>query len=412
MDRSTTRPRRILLGVTGGIAAYKAPEIVRRLTERGAEVQVVMSRAAMQFVSPLTFQAVSGRRVRTDLWDQEAEAAMGHIELARWADVVLVAPATANFLGNLANGLAADLLATLCLATAAPVVIAPAMNQAMWAHPAVQANRKTLEARGARMLGPATGDQACGETGEGRMLEAAEIAAAVLGDATLARAQPFAGLKVVVTAGPTREAIDPVRYITNRSSGKMGYAVATAASEAGADVVLVSGPVALPAPYGVRRIDVETAEQMYRAVHDEIAGADIFIACAAVSDYRPRVESQQKIKRTANEMSLDLVRCPDTLASIAALPKPPFTVGFAAETENIARHAREKLIKKGVDMIAANRVGAGVGFDKETNALDVFWRGGEVAFDENTKAVLARQLIALIAERLHAPPVAASPRAV
>jgi phosphopantothenoylcysteine decarboxylase/phosphopantothenate--cysteine ligase len=403
---------RVLLGVTGGIAAYKAPEIVRRLTERGAEVQVVMSRAAMQFVSPLTFQAVSGRRVRTDLWDQEAEAAMGHIELARWADVVLVAPATANFLGNLANGLAADLLATLCLATAAPVVIAPAMNQAMWAHPAVQANRKTLEARGARMLGPATGDQACGETGEGRMLEAAEIAAAVLGDATLARAQPFAGLKVVVTAGPTREAIDPVRYITNRSSGKMGYAVATAASEAGADVVLVSGPVALPAPYGVRRIDVETAEQMYRAVHDEIAGADIFIACAAVSDYRPRVESQQKIKRTANEMSLDLVRCPDTLASIAALPKPPFTVGFAAETENIARHAREKLIKKGVDMIAANRVGAGVGFDKETNALDVFWRGGEVAFDENTKAVLARQLIALIAERLHAPPVAASPRAV
>jgi phosphopantothenoylcysteine decarboxylase/phosphopantothenate--cysteine ligase len=337
---------------------------------------------------------------------------MGHIELARWADVVLVAPATANFLGNLANGLAADLLATLCLATTAPVVIAPAMNQAMWAHPAVQANRKTLEARGARMLGPATGDQACGETGEGRMLEAAEIAAAVLGDATLARAQPFAGLKVVVTAGPTREAIDPVRYITNRSSGKMGYAVATAASEAGADVVLVSGPVALPAPYGVRRIDVETAEQMYRAVHDEIAGADIFIACAAVSDYRPRAESQQKIKRTANEMSLDLVRCPDTLASIAALPKPPFTVGFAAETENIARHAREKLIKKGVDMIAANRVGAGVGFDKETNALDVFWRGGEVAFDENTKAVLARQLIALIAERLHAPPVAASPRAV
>jgi phosphopantothenoylcysteine decarboxylase/phosphopantothenate--cysteine ligase len=366
----------------------------------------------MQFVAPLTFEAVSGRRVRTDLWDEEAEAAMGHIELARWADTVVIAPATANFLGNLANGLAADLLTTLCLATTAPVVIAPAMNQAMWAHPAVQANRTALEARGVRMLGPATGEQACGETGEGRMLEPAEIAAAVLGRSTLARAQPLQGLRVVITAGPTREAIDPVRYITNRSSGKMGYAVAAAANEAGAEVVLVSGPVALPAPQGVRRIDVETAEQMYRAVHDEIAGADIFIACAAVSDYRPRAASQQKIKRSANEMRLDLVRCPDTLASIAALPKPPFTVGFAAETENVARHAREKLIKKGVDMIAANRVGPACGFDKETNALDVFWHGGEVEFAESSKAVLARQLIALIAERLDAPRVTASPRAV
>jgi phosphopantothenoylcysteine decarboxylase/phosphopantothenate--cysteine ligase len=410
-DRPTTSPR-ILLGVTGGVAAYKAPELVRRLVERGAVVQIVMSRAATQFVSPLTFQAVSGRRVRTDLWDQDAEAAMGHIELARWADVVVVAPATANFLGNLAHGLATDLLTTLCLATTAPIVIAPAMNQAMWAHPAVQANRKALEARSVRMLGPATGEQACGETGEGRMLEPAEIAAAVLGDSALTRARLLAGLKTVITAGPTREAIDPVRYITNRSSGKMGYAVAAAAREAGATVVLVSGPVALPAPHGVKRIDVETAEQMYRAVHEEIESADVFIACAAVSDYRPRTESRQKIKRTANELHLDLVRCPDTLASVTALPKPPFTVGFAAETENVARHAREKLIKKGVDMIAANRVGAGCGFDKETNALDVFWRGGEVAFDENSKAVLARQLIALIAERLHAPRVTASPRAV
>jgi phosphopantothenoylcysteine decarboxylase/phosphopantothenate--cysteine ligase len=411
-DRPITRPPRILLGVTGGIAAYKAPELVRRLTERGAEVQVVLTQAAMQFVSAVTFQAVSGRRVRTDLWDQQAEAAMGHIELARWADVVVVAPATANFLGSFANGLAGDLLTTLCLATTAPVVIAPAMNQAMWAHPAVQANRQTLEARGVRLLGPGAGDQACGENGEGRMLEPAEIAAAVLTDPAQAQSQSLAGLKVVITAGPTREAIDPVRYITNRSSGKMGYAVAAAAREAGATVVLVSGPVALPAPHGVRRIDVETAEQMYRAVHEEIAGTDIFIACAAVSDYRPRAEAQQKIKRTANEMRLDLVRCPDTLASVATLPKPPFTVGFAAETENVARHAREKLIKKGVDMIAANRVGRGRGFDKETNALDVFWRGGEVAFDENSKAVLARQLIQLIAERLQAPRVTASPRAV
>ena len=411
-DSATTRPPRVLLGVTGGIAAYKAPELVRRLAERGAEVQVVMSRAAMQFVSPLTFQAVSGHRVRTDLWDEEAEAAMGHIELARWADVVVVAPATANFLGSLANGLAFDLLTTLCLATTAPVVIAPAMNQAMWAHPAVQANRAALEARGVRLLGPTTGEQACGETGEGRMLEPAEIAAAVLADPTLARAQPLGGLRIVITAGPTREAIDPVRYITNRSSGKMGYAVAAAAHEAGATVVLVSGPVALPAPLGVRRIDVETAEQMYRAVHEEIVGAEIFIACAAVSDYRPRAQSQQKIKRTANEMRLDLVRCPDTLASIAALPKPPFTVGFAAETENVARHAREKLIKKGVDMIAANRVGPACGFDKETNALDVFWHGGEAELVENSKAVLARQLITLIAERFQAPRLTASPRAV
>jgi phosphopantothenoylcysteine decarboxylase/phosphopantothenate--cysteine ligase len=411
-DGAVNRQPRVLLGVTGGIAAYKAPELVRRLTERGAEVQVVMTKAALQFVTPLTFQAVSGRRVRTDLWDEEAEAAMGHSELARWADVVIVAPATANFLGSLANGLAFDLLTTLCLATTAPVMIAPAMNQAMWAHPAVQANRKMLEARGVRWLGPATGEQACGETGEGRMLEPAEIAAAVLANPTLMRSQPLAGLRAVITAGPTREAIDPVRYITNRSSGKMGYAVAAAASEAGAEVVLVSGPVALPPPAGVRRIDVETAEQMYRAVHDEIVGADIFIACAAVSDYRPRAASQQKIKRTANEMRLDLVRCPDTLASIAALPKPPFTVGFAAETENVARHARDKLVKKSVDMIAANRVGPSCGFDKETNALDVFWHGGEVEFGENSKAALARQLITLIAERLHAPRVAASPRAV
>jgi phosphopantothenoylcysteine decarboxylase/phosphopantothenate--cysteine ligase len=411
-DTATTHGPRVLLGVTGGIAAYKAPELVRRLTERGAEVQVVMSRAAIQFVSPLTFQAVSGHRVRTDLWDEAAEAAMGHIEFARWADLVVVAPATANFLASFANGLAADLLTTLCLATTAPVLIAPAMNQAMWAHPAVQANRKTLEARGVRVLGPATGEQACGETGEGRMLEPAEIAAAVFADPALSRAQPLAGIRAVITAGPTREAIDPVRYITNRSSGKMGYAVAAAAREAGAEVVLVSGPVTLSVPHGVRRIDVETAEQMYRAVHEQIAGADIFIACAAVSDYRPRAMAQQKIKRTASEMQLDLVRCPDTLASVAALPKPPFTVGFAAETENVVRHAREKLVKKGVDMIAANRVGPGCGFDRETNALDVFWHGGEAELVESSKAVVARQLIALIAERLDAPRVAASPRAV
>jgi phosphopantothenoylcysteine decarboxylase/phosphopantothenate--cysteine ligase len=286
---------RVLLGVTGGIAAYKSPELVRRLVERGCEVQVVMSRGAREFVGPLTFQAVSGRRVREDLWDPAAEAAMGHIELARWADVVVIAPATANFLGSLAAGLAGDLLSTICLATTAPIVLAPAMNQAMWANAAVQANRSLLEARGVRFLGPGSGDQACGETGPGRMLEPNDIAAALLEQTGQLRVQPLKGRKVVITAGPTREPIDPVRYITNRSSGKMGFAMAAAAREAGADVVLITGPVALPTPAAVRRVDIETAEQMYRSVHDEIAGADIFIGCAAVSDYRPRETAEQKI---------------------------------------------------------------------------------------------------------------------
>jgi len=392
-------PPRVLLGVTGGIAAYKAPELVRRLTERGCEVQVVMTAGAKQFVTPLTFQAVSGRRVRDDLWDPAAEASMGHIELARWADVVVVAPATANFIGELAAGLAGDLLSTLCLATTAPLVLAPAMNQAMWANPAVQANRTLLESRGIRFLGPAEGDQACGETGPGRMLEPLAIAHALLDVPGRLRLQSLAGLKVVITAGPTREPIDPVRYITNRSSGKMGFALATAAREAGADVVLVSGPVSLTTPAGVRRVDVETAEQMYAKVHDEIAGADIFVGCAAVSDYRPGKAEPQKIKRSAAEMELALVRSPDTLASVAALSKPPFTVGFAAETQDVAKHAREKLEKKRVDMIAANQVGPDCGFDRETNALTVYWPGGEVALGEGSKPVLARRLLELIAER-------------
>jgi len=392
-----------LLGVTGGIAAYKSPELVRRLVERGCEVQVVMTRGAREFVGPLTFQAVSGRRVRDDLWDPAAEAAMGHIELARWADVVVVAPATANFLGILAGGLGGDLLSTVCLATTAPIVLAPAMNQAMWANPAVQANRGLLEARGIRFLGPAAGDQACGETGPGRMLEPTEIAAALLDLPGKLRLQSLAGLKVVVTAGPTREPIDPVRYITNRSSGKMGFAVAAAAREAGGNVVLVSGPVALPTPANVRRIDVETAEQMYQRVHEEIADADVFIACAAVADYRPQSASAQKIKRSAAEMDLALVRSPDTLASVAALAKAPFTVGFAAETNDVAVHAREKLEKKRVDMIAANRVGPDCGFDRETNALTVYWPGGgEAALGDGSKPMLARRLVELIAERYRA----------
>jgi phosphopantothenoylcysteine decarboxylase/phosphopantothenate--cysteine ligase len=396
-------PPRVLLGVTGGIAAYKSPELVRRLVERGCEVQVVMTRGAREFVGPITFQAVSGRRVRDDLWDPAAEAAMGHIELARWADVVVVAPATANFLGTLAAGLAGDLLGTVCLATAAPIVLAPAMNQAMWANPAVQANRAVLEARGVRFLGPASGDQACGETGPGRMLEPAEIAAALLDLPGRLKLLSLAGLKVVITAGPTREPIDPVRYITNRSSGKMGFAVAAAAREAGAGVVLVTGPVALPTPPAVRRIDVETAEQMYERVHAEIADAHIFIGCAAVADYRPQTAATQKIKRTAAEMDLPLVRSPDTLASVAALANAPFTVGFAAETNDVAAHARAKLEKKHIDMIAANQVGPDCGFDRETNALTVYWPGdGELTLGEGSKPVLARRLVELIADRYRA----------
>jgi phosphopantothenoylcysteine decarboxylase/phosphopantothenate--cysteine ligase len=392
-------PPRVLLGVTGGIAAYKAPELVRRLTERGCEVQVVMTAGAKQFVTALTFQAVSGRRVRDDLWDPAAEASMGHIELARWADVVVVAPATASFMAQLAGGLAGDLLSTLCLATTAPVVLAPAMNQAMWANAAVQANRAVLESRGIRFIGPAEGDQACGETGPGRMVEPLSIASTLLDAPGRLRLQSLAGLKILITAGPTREPIDPIRYITNRSSGKMGFAVAAAAREAGADVVLVSGPVALVGPAGVRRVDVETAEQMYAKVHEEIASTDIFVACAAVSDYRPEKAAPQKIKRSAAEMQLALVRSPDTLASVAALPQPPFTVGFAAETHELAKHAREKLEKKRVDIIAANQVGPDCGFDRETNALTVFWKGGELAFGEGSKPVLARRLVELVAER-------------
>jgi len=393
---------KILLGVTGGIASYKSPELVRRLTQRGAQVQVVMTGGARAFVSPLTFQAVSGRRVRDDIWDAEAEAAMGHIELARWADLIIIAPATAHCIGLLANGLADDLLSTICLATTAPLMLAPAMNHVMWQHPAVQANVRALDQRGVRILGPATGDQACGEEGPGRMLEPSEIVDAVYAAPERLVSQSLKGLTVVITAGPTREPIDPVRYVTNRSSGKMGYALASAAREAGANVVLVSGPVALPTPRGVKRVDVETAEELYRAVHEHVGAADLFIGCAAVSDYRPESPSTHKIKRKAEAMSLELVRSPDTLASVAALAGGPFTVGFAAETQDVTGHARAKLTNKGVDMMAANLVGPDCGFDQETNALTVLWEGGEAQLEQASKAVVARRLVALIAERYHA----------
>ena len=389
-------PRRILLGVTGGIAAYKAAELVRRLRERGAEVQVVMTDGAQRFVTPLTFQALSGRPVRTELWDEAAEAAMGHIELARWAELVLIAPASADFLARLAGGRADDLLTTLCLATAAPVWAAPAMNRLMWANSATQANATMLAARGVRLLGPASGDQACGETGPGRMLEAEALAQAVF---AAELAGPLAGLQVVISAGPTREPLDPVRFISNRSSGKMGFAVAAAARDAGAEVTLISGPVALATPAGVRRVDVETAEQMYQAVHAAVAGADIYIGAAAVADYTPARCAKDKIKKTSDCFELSLQKAPDILASVAALERRPFTIGFAAETTDVEKHARDKLARKHLDLIAANEVGADRAFDREDNALLVLWPGGRRELALKSKTELAREFVALVAER-------------
>ena len=392
------QPRKILLGVTGGIAAYKSPDLVRRLMDHGAEVQVVMSRGAQQFVTALTFQAVSGRPVRTDLWDEAAEAAMGHIELARWADEIVIAPATAEFIARLAHGFADDLLATVCLATTARITLAPAMNRQMWANAATQANVQILKERGVRMLGPASGEQACGEVGVGRMIEPTQIADEIF--TTRGAAGPLHGLKVVVTAGPTREAIDPVRFISNRSSGKMGYAVAQAAREAGAEVVLVSGPVQIPTPRGVERLEVESAEQMLEVVQRSLSGADIFISAAAVSDYRADQVAGEKIKKTSDTMNLSLARAPDVLATISRSESPPFLVGFAAETEHVERNALAKLTGKNLDMIAANKVGAGLAFDKDENALTVYWPNGgkrELAF--TSKLALARQLVEVIAER-------------
>ncbi|TLY61582.1 MAG: bifunctional phosphopantothenoylcysteine decarboxylase/phosphopantothenate--cysteine ligase CoaBC [Gammaproteobacteria bacterium] len=388
--------KRILLGVTGGIAAYKSPDLVRRLRERGAEVQVVMTAAAREFVTPMTFQAVSGRPVRTELWDAAAEAAMGHIELARWAEVVLIAPASADFLARLATGQADDLLATLCLATEAPIAVAPAMNHIMWANAATRANVATLQQRGVQVLGPAEGDQACGEVGEGRMLEPLELVDRVA--TLLVGGGPLQGRRVLITAGPTRERIDPVRFISNRSSGKMGFAVAQAAREAGAEVVLVSGPVGLPTPPGVRRVDVESAEDMLTAVLREVEGTDIFISTAAVADYRPASAAAQKIKKTTDTMDLCMERTTDVLATVAARPDRPFVVGFAAETESVEQNARAKLLKKNLDLIAANEVRHDKAFECEENQLVVLWRNGRRDLGKASKLTLARALVAHIAE--------------
>ena len=391
---------RILLGVTGGIAAYKSAELTRRLRDRGADVQVVMTEAAREFITPMTFQALSGRPVRTDLWDPAAEASMGHIELARWPHRIVIAPATADFIARLAHGLAHDLLTTLCLATDVPITVAPAMNRLMWANPATQANVATLRSRGVTVLGPAEGDQACGETGPGRMVEPDAIVAAIFTPraGTTARG-PLAGRKVVVTAGPTRERIDPVRFITNRSSGKMGFAVAEAARDAGADVVIVSGPVNVATPAGVRRIDVESAEQMLRAVQDEMADTDVFIASAAVSDYRAREVAEHKIKKTSEQLVLELARTPDILATVAAGTPRPFVVGFAAETQNVERNALTKLENKKLDMIAANQVGEGLAFDCDDNALTVYWKDGRRELARAPKCQIAAALVDVIAER-------------
>lgn len=394
-----TGPRRVLLGVTGGIAAYKSADLVRRLIERGVQVQVVMTAAAQQFVTPLTFQALSGRPVRTDLWDSAAEAAMGHIELARWAELVLIAPASADFLARLAQGHADDLLSTLCLASESPIAVAPAMNRLMWSNPATQANVQVLRARNVRILGPGDGEQACGEIGPGRMLEPLALADLVLG-ATPVTTLPggaLRGVRVLITAGPTRERIDPVRFISNRSSGKMGYAVAQAAHEQGAEVVMVSGPVNLATPAGVRRIDVETAEEMYQAVLAEVSAADIFIGTAAVADYRPASPARCKIKKTSDRLDVCMERTVDILNAVAQRPDRPYVVGFAAETHDVEQHARAKLMKKNLDLIAANEVGDDKVFERDDNALTLLWQGGRRELGIGTKQKLARELVAFIA---------------
>jgi phosphopantothenoylcysteine decarboxylase/phosphopantothenate--cysteine ligase len=391
--------KHLVLGVSGSVAAYKAAELVRRLKEAGAEVRVVLTPGGAEFVTPLTFQALSGHPVPAGLLDTEAEAAMGHIQLARWADAVIVAPASANFIARLAHGRAEDLLSALCLATQAPVAIAPAMNQQMWAHAATQQNLTQLKSRGIQQWGPAQGAQACGETGPGRLLEVDDLMhhAAALFETGL-----LAGHTVLVTAGPTREAIDPVRFLSNRSSGKMGYAIAQAAAEAGARTILVSGPTALPAPPRVDRLTVTSAQEMHDAVMRQVGACSVFIAAAAVADYRPAQAAAQKIKKGAARLTLELEPTPDILAAVAALPTPPYTVGFAAETDNVLAHARDKRKRKRIDMIAANLVGEGLAFDQDTNALTVITDAQELQLDRAAKPRLARQLIALIAQHLKA----------
>ena len=392
--------KKILLGVTGGIAAYKSAELIRLIIKSGAEVRVVMTKAATEFVQPLTYQALSGHRVYTDIFDAEADSAMDHIELARWADLMIVAPASADFIAKMRNGYADNLLLTLCLASKQPVAIAPAMNQQMYANRATQDNIKLLASRAVLIWGPDDGEQACGDTGPGRMLEPTELFDRV---AEYLSPGKLDGKNVLITAGPTREPIDPVRYISNRSTGRMGYALAQAAHQAGAGVTLVSGPVNLDAPSGVERISVSSAIEMRDAVIERVAKVDIFIACAAVSDYRVEQVAAQKIKKTTQKIKLELIPNPDIVSEVTRLKNKPFTLGFAAETEKLEAHAVEKLQRKNLDMIAANRVAAEqTGFESDTNELTVIWPDGQRLLTLNDKNEIAKQLIDLVAERYNA----------
>ncbi|MEE8263677.1 MAG: bifunctional phosphopantothenoylcysteine decarboxylase/phosphopantothenate--cysteine ligase CoaBC [Gammaproteobacteria bacterium] len=391
--------KRVVVGVTGSIAAYKSADLVRRLREAGAAVRVVMTRGACSFITPLTLQALSEHPVHAELLDAGTESGMGHIDLARWSDVVLVAPASANFMARLSVGMADDLLSTLCLATSAPIVLAPAMNQQMWQALPTQENRCVLKRRGVALLGPARGEQACGDTGPGRMLEPAALVLALAG---VFETGSLSDRRVMVTAGPTREDIDPVRFVSNRSSGRMGYAVARAAAEAGAEVRLVTGPVDLDPPERVSCKSVYSAEQMYQAVMADVDDTDIFIAAAAVADYRGVAQHERKLKKSNGGITLTLERTPDILAAVASQAHPPFTIGFAAETENLAHNARIKLESKALDIVAANLVGGPeLGFESEENALELVWRGGGLTLARASKDQLARKLITVIAERYH-----------
>jgi len=396
--------KRILLAVTGSIAAYKSADLTRRLREAGAEVRVVMTSGGCEFITPMTLQAVSGHPVYTSLMDVEAEAGMGHIELARWADLLLIAPASADSMARMVQGRGDDLLGAVCLACEAPIAVAPAMNQAMWADSATQANVALLCERGILLLGPAEGEQACGEKGSGRMLEPLDLVSCCSG---LFATGSLAGKKVLITAGPTRESLDPMRFISNRSSGKMGYAVAQACIEAGAEVALISGPVCLPTPERVSRIDVESAAQMLAAVEAQLNNCDIFIATAAVADYRPVEVAAQKLKKQTSKLTLSLEPTTDILNSVTTKNPSLFSVGFAAETENIEQYARAKLEKKNLNMIAANQIGqeqdgSPKGFESEENALNVYWQGGEKVLPTMQKSRLARELVELIATQMNA----------
>jgi phosphopantothenoylcysteine decarboxylase/phosphopantothenate--cysteine ligase len=392
--------KKILLGITGGIAAYKSADLLRQLIKAGAEVRVVMTPAAAEFVQPLTYQALSGHKVYTDIFDAEAESAMDHIELARWADLMVVAPASANFIAKLLDGYADNLLLTLCLASKQPVAIAPAMNQQMYLNQATQDNIRGLSARGVKIWGPAEGDQACGDVGPGRMLEPNDIM--VLID-TGFKPGKLSGKHVLITAGPTHEAIDPVRYIGNRSTGRMGYALARQALAAGASVQLVSGPVSLDPPAGAELNSVGSAIEMRDKVIELVPTADIFIACAAVADYRVAHVAAQKIKKSGQNLQIELVPNPDILLEVTALENKPFTLGFAAETENLEQNAGEKLKRKNLDMIAANQVGVEqTGFETSTNELLVIWPGGQQTLALNDKNEIARQLVDILADHYNA----------